>query len=346
MKVAVFSAKPYDCQFLDAANSGRHEMRYLDCRLTIATTALAKGSEAVCLFANDEANATTMMAFDHMGVRLIALRAAGFDNVDLHAAEAHRIAIARVPSYSPHAVAEHAFALLLALNRKLHLAYDRVRHGNFALDGLMGFDLVGKTLGIIGVGNIGSVAARIAHGFGCEVLGFDPHPREECRELVGYVSLPELLERSGIVSLHCPLADSTRHIIGRAELAQMKPGALLINTSRGAVVDTSAIIECLQSGHLGGLATDVYEGEERLFSEDRSGQPIPDQRFVRLRAFPNVLITPHQGFFTREALTNIAATTIANLNGFEETGRPIHLVSADPHARIGNPLADPLKFIT
>jgi len=327
VKVAVFSSKPYDRQFLDAANRGRHELRYLDCRLTVATTALAKGSSAVCLFANDEANATTMMAFAHMGVSLIALRAAGFDNVDLNAARAHGIAVARVPAYSPNAIAEHAFALLLGLNRKLHLAYDRVRRGNFALDGLMGFDLAGKTVGLVGVGNIGSVAATIARGFGCKVLGFDPVHRQDCRATVDYVELDDVLDRSDIVSLHCPLNESTRHLIAKRELALMKKGAVLINTSRGAVIDTPAVIEALASGHLGGLAIDVYEGEDKLFSEDRTGQVIADRQFARLMALPNVLITPHQAFFTVEALTNIAAATIGNLDSFERIGRPLYLVN-------------------
>jgi D-lactate dehydrogenase len=324
MKVAVFSSKPYDRQFLDAANAGRHELRYLDCRLTIATTALAKGSSAVCLFANDEANATTMMAFAHRGVELVALRAAGFDNVDLEAARAHGIIVARVPAYSPNAVAEHAFALLLGLNRKIHLAHERVRRGNFSLDGLIGFDLARKTLGVVGVGNIGSIAARIGRGFGCTVLGADPVQRDDCRTVLDYVELDELLERSDIVTLHCPLNDSTRHLIGQRELSRMKAGALLINTSRGAVLDTGAAVEALESGRLGGLALDVYEGESKLFFEDRSSEPIADERLVRLLALPDVLITGHQGFLTVEAMKEIAATTIANISAFEQTGHPLH----------------------
>lgn len=330
MKVAVFSSKRFDRQFLDAANRGQHELRYLDCRLTVATTALAKGSAAVCLFANDQANATTIMAFAHMGVQLIALRAAGFDNVDLHAARAHGITVARVPAYSPHAVAEHAFALLLSLNRKVHLAYERVRCGDFSLDGLMGFDLVGKTFGIVGVGNIGGVAARIARGFGCEVLGTDPVRRADYLSVLDYVALNELLERSDIVSLHCPLNDCTRHLVGKRELARMRTGATLINTSRGAVIDTVAAIEALQDQHLGGLAIDVYEGESDLFFEDRSDQPIPDKQFVQLAGFPNVLVTGHQGFLTVEAMTEIARTTVENISAFEQTGRPLHEIAVEP----------------
>ena len=326
MKVAVFSSKPYDRQFLDAANRGRHELRYLECGLTAATTAFAKDASAVCLFANDQANAGIIEALALAGVELIALRSAGFDNVDLEAARAHDIAVARVPAYSPNAVAEHAFALLLSLNRKVHLAYERVRHGNFALNGLMGFDLAGKTFGVVGTGNIGSVAARIAHGFGCNVLGVDPVRRDDCRGIVEYVDLDELLKRSDIVSLHCPLNEATRHLIGSREIGLMKPAAVLINTSRGSVIDTPAVIEALQANRLGGLALDVYERERNLFFEDRSSEPVRDEQFLRLVAFPNVLITGHQGFFTTEALTNIAASTVQNLDAFERTGQAVHEV--------------------
>lgn len=330
MKVAVYSTKPYDRQFLDAANGGPHEFYYLHCRLTVATTALAKGTSAVCLFANDEANATTIMAFAHMGIRLIALRAAGFNNVDLNAAAEHGIAVARVPAYSPNAVAEHTFALILSLVRKIPRAYNRVREGNFSLEGLLGFDLVRKTIGIVGAGNIGSVVAQIATGFGCKVLAFDPVRRPECECMgVEYVGLAKLLERSDIVTLHCPLNADTRHLIDAAALACMKVGALLINTSRGAVVDTRAVIDALKRQSLGGLAIDVYEEEDGLFFEDRSAQTIMDDQFARLLTFPNVLITGHQGFFTVEALTNIAATTIANIDSFERTGRPLHPVAIE-----------------
>lgn len=329
MKVAVFSTKPYDRQFLDAANGGRHELRYLDCRLAIATTVLAKGSSAVCLFANDQANATTITAFSHMAVKLIALRSAGFDNVDLEAARSHAIIVARVPTYSPNAVAEHAFALLLSLNRKVHLAYERIRHGNFSLDGLMGFDLVGKTVGIVGVGNIGSVAARIARGFGCRVLGTDPVRREDCREIVEYVPLDELLDRSDVVSLHCPLNEATRHLIGSRELARMKSTAILVNTSRGAVIDTPALVKALESFKIGGVAIDVYEGEGDLFFEDRSSEELRDKQFEKLLSFPNVLVTPHEGFFTAEALAKIAAMTIGNIDAFERTGRPLFEVHSN-----------------
>ena len=327
MKVAVYSAKAYDRQFLDSANHGRHEIRYIERRLEVATAALAKGSSAVCLFANDRADSTAIMAFAHMGVRLICLRAAGFDNVDLQAAREHGINVARVPAYSPHAVAEHAFALILALVRHIPDAHDRIREGNFSLDGLLGFDLSGKTIGIVGAGNIGSVAAKIAAGFGCNVLITDPVRRPECEAIgAAYVGLEELLERSHIVSLHCPLNAGTRHLINASALGRMRADALLINTSRGAVLDTRAVIGALERGRLRGLAIDVYEEEEELFFEDRSGRPLHDEQFARLRALPNVLITGHQGFFTVEALENIAQTTIANLSAFQSTGRAVHEV--------------------
>ena len=264
-----------------------------------------------------------------MAIRLIALRAAGFDNVDLGAAATHGIAVARVPAYSPHAVAEHTFGLVLSLVRQIPRAFDRVRAGNFSLDGLVGFDLAGKTIGIVGVGNIGSVVARIAAGFGCAVLAYDPVRRPDCEAAgVVYVGLDELLGRSDIVSLHCPLNADTRHLIDAPALSRMRRGALLINTSRGAVIDTQAVIEALDRGQLGGLAVDVYERERGLFFEDRSGQPLDDPQFIRLLQFPNVLVTGHQGFLTVEALRNIAEATIANLDAFEQTGRAVHEVSA------------------
>lgn len=333
MKVAVFSAKAYDRQFLDAANEpGRHELRYLDCALTAATASLATGAEAVCLFANDHADRAAIESLERIGVRLIALRAAGFNNVDLRAAQDAGILVARVPAYSPHAVAEHMFALLLALVRKVHRAYNRVREGNFALEGLLGFDLFGKTIGIVGTGNIGSVAAQIARGFGLRVVATDPAPRRDCASFVEYVVLEELLESAHIVTLHCPLNDSTRHLINDAALSRMRTGALLINTSRGAVVETNAAIRALKTGRLGGLGIDVYEEEDALFFEDRSDRPIMDDQFARLLTFPNVIVTGHQGFFTIEALTRIAETTIGNLDSFESEGRPLHEVRLEPAA--------------
>ena len=324
MKVAVFSAKPHDLRFLDAANAGQHELHYLPERLSPATARLAKGASAACLFANDRADAAAIQQLASAGVRLIALRSAGFNNVDLEAARARDIIVCRVPAYSPEAVAEHTFALLLALIRKVHVAHCRIRGGYFSLDGLLGFNLAGKTIGIVGVGNIGSVVARIARGFGCTVLGSDPYPRADAD--VRYCSLDELLHVSDVVTLHCPLESNTRHLIDEQALRRMKQGAILVNTSRGAVVDTPAVLEALKDGHLGGVAFDVYEYEDALFFEDHSSESIHDELFVRLLSFPNALVTGHQGFFTVEALTNIAKTTIENISAFERTGVPVHVV--------------------
>jgi D-lactate dehydrogenase len=296
----VFSAKPYDRTFLDKANSaGHHELRYIDARLTAATSSIAEGAAAVCLFANDHADADAIGRLAQSGIKLIALRAAGFDNVDLNAAGKHGIAVCRVPAYSPNAVAEHAFALILSLVRKTCRAYDRIREGNFSLDGLLGFDLAGKTIGIVGVGKIGSVVAQIARGFGCDVVGSDPFPNDVAG--VRFCALEVLLAVSDIVTLHCPLSEGTRHLIDASALDRMKAGAILVNTSRGAVIDTPAVIRMLEANRLGGLAIDVYEREADLFFQDRSGQPMLDDQFARLLAFPNGLVTGHQGFFTAEA---------------------------------------------
>lgn len=339
MKITVFSAKSYDRQFLTAANAdGRHELLFCDARLTNKTAALARGSEVVCAFANDDVDRSVMKAFADFGIRMIALRSAGFDNVDLAAAAEAGIVVGRVPAYSPNSVAEHAFALLLTLDRRTHRAFNRVREGNFSLDGQLGFDLAGRTIGIVGLGSIGSVVAKIAKGFGCKVLGVDPLPRKQLEdEGVRYVTLDELLRQSDIVTLHCPLEPSTRHLIDAAALERMKSTAILINTSRGAVIDTHAMIEALKRNMIGGVAVDVYEGERDLFFEDRSSQPILDDLFVRLLAFPNVIVTGHQGFFTVEALTNIASTTLANVDEFMRTGEPLHPVAVPT-----NSLAQPV----
>jgi D-lactate dehydrogenase len=323
----VFSAKAYDRTFLDKANSAGHqELRYIESRLTAATSSISEGAAAVCLFANDHADADAIDRLARSGIKLIALRAAGFDNVDLCAARTHGITVCRVPAYSPNAVAEHAFALILSLVRKTHRAYDRIREGNFSLDGLLGFDLAGKTIGIVGVGKIGSVVARIARGFGCDVIGSDPFPSDVVG--VRFCALDVLLTVSDIVTLHCPLSETTRHLINQDALDRLKAGAILVNTSRGAVIDTPAVISALEGNRLGGLAIDVYEKEANLFFEDHSGQPMFDDQFARLLSFPNVLVTGHQGFFTAEALTNIADTTIANLDAFERTGAPLFPVTA------------------
>lgn len=331
MKVAVFSTKSYDRRFLDIANvQGRHHLNYFDVRLSVETAALAHDAEAVCAFVNDEIDRAVLKELAGCGVRLVALRSAGFNHVDLHAARDLGVTVARVPAYSPHAVAEHTLALILTLNRNIHRAYNRVREGNFALDGLLGFDLNGKTVGIVGTGQIGTVAARILTGFGCVVLAHDPYPNQACEALgVHYVDRAELFASSDIVTLHCPLTPDTRHMVDARCLRQVKRGMMLINTSRGAVVDTHAVISGLKDGTIGSLGLDVYEEEADLFFEDLSDRFIADDAFARLLTFPNVVITGHQAFFTAEAMLNIAETTIANISAFEETGRALHEISVE-----------------
>ena len=331
MRLAVFSTKPYDRLFLEAANaSADHELTFYEARLSEATTSLAVGVPAICAFVNDQLDRRALADLRAGGTRLVALRSAGFNNVDLQAARELVVTVARVPAYSPHAVAEHAMALILTLNRKLHRAYARVREGNFALDGLLGFDLHGRTAGIVGTGKIGAAMARILKGFGCRVLAFDPAPNDECASLgLSYVDYARLLADSDIVTLHCPLTPATHHLIDAAAIRRMKPGVMLINTSRGAIIDTRAVIAGLKSGKIGHLGLDVYEEEADLFFEDLSRQVIKDDVFARLLTFPNVVVTGHQGFFTEEALRNIAETTIANVTAFERTGRPLHEVSTE-----------------
>jgi D-lactate dehydrogenase len=334
MDVAVFSAKSYDRRFLDAASAGKHRLRYFEERLGPDTAALARDCAAVCLFVNDDASGDVLKQLAGEGARLIALRSAGFNHVNLTAAAALGLTVARVPAYSPHAVAEHTIALLLTLNRKTHRAYNRVREGNFALDGLLGFDLYRKTAGIIGTGKIGEVVARILIGFGCRVIANDPVESTACRRLgVDYVPLPELLSQADIVTLHCPLTPATHHLIGAEAIAAMKQDVILINTSRGAVVDARALVGGLKQRKIGGVALDVYEEEADLFFEDLSGRFIGDDVFARLLTFPNVLITGHQAFFTREAMTAIAETTIANITSFEASGRAVHEISTERVAR-------------
>lgn len=330
MRVHVFSAKPYDRRWLPQAvpKAGAHEWVFLEPRLTAQTVSLARGADAVCAFVNDELSRPVLTGLVDCGVRLVALRCAGFNHVDLEAAQELGLLVARVPAYSPHAVAEHTLALILSLNRKIHRAYNRVREGNFALDGLLGFDLAHKTIGVVGTGRIGEIVARILRGFECRVLAFDPVPNPALEPLgVRYVPLPSLLAESQVISLHCPLTPATKHLISADSLRLMQPGAMLVNTSRGALVDTRAVIAALKSGHLGSLGIDVYEEEADLFFEDLSDRFIDDDVFARLLTFPNVLITGHQGFFTAEALANIAQTTVDNLDAFEATGMPVHPVS-------------------
>lgn len=322
MRVAVFSSRQYEIPFFERANvEAGHELRFLEPRLTAETVALAAGFDAVSLFVNDQPSGAVLRELAATGTRLLALRSAGFNHVDLTTATELGLTVVRVPAYSPYAVAEHAAALILSLNRKLHRAYTRVREMNFALDGLLGFDLHGKTVGVIGTGNIGTVFCRIMLGFDCEVLASDPYPSDECIAMgVTYVPTDELLARSDIVALHCPLTPDTHHMINAPTFSRMKQGVMLINTSRGALVDTRAAIAALKSGRLGHLGLDVYEEEAHLFFENLSDTVIHDDTFARLLTFPNVLITGHQGFFTREALDRIARTTIDNITAFA-TGR-------------------------
>ncbi|TQV82581.1 2-hydroxyacid dehydrogenase [Exilibacterium tricleocarpae] len=330
MKVAVFSAKPYDRQFLLQANQNRHELVFFEPHLNADTALLARGCNAVCVFVNDNLQAQVLSVLAAQDIQSVALRCAGFNNVDLEAAQEHGMTVVRVPAYSPYAVAEHTAALILDLNRKIYRAFNRVRDGNFALDGLLGFDLHGQTLGIVGTGKVGQVVAKIMHGFGCKLLAHDLAPAAACGQWgVEYVALDELLQRADIVTLHCPLTPETHHLIDRAAFRQMRDGAMLINTSRGALVDTAAAVKALKSGKLGYLGLDVYEEEGDLFFEDLSGKVIQDDVFARLQTFPNVVITGHQAFFTRNALHNIAQTTVDNLDSIER-GKPCpNLVTAD-----------------
>lgn len=342
MQVAIFSTKPYDRRFLDAANeTAGHKLTYFEARLASETCNLAAGSDAVCAFVNDTLDRRVLKLLASSGVKLVALRAAGFNNVDLEAAKYFGITVARVPAYSPHAVAEHTLALILTLNRKTHRAYNRVREGNFSLEGLLGFDLVGKTVGVVGTGKIGAVACRILSGFGCRVIASDVQENPDCVAMgVTYVPMDELLMSSDIVTIHCPLTPETRHLIDDRALGRMKRGMMLINTSRGAIIDTQAVLRGLKSGVIGALGLDVYEEEADLFFEDLSSRFIDDDVFARLLTFPNVLITGHQAFFTKEALTKIAQTTIANISSFERIGRAEHEVSVEKLA--GNDVTPPI----
>ena len=329
MRIAFFGTKDYDREFFTAANASQgHELIWFEPRLERSTAVLAGGVPAVCAFVNDRLQRDVLEALAANGTRLVALRSAGFNHVDLAAAAEHGVTISRVPAYSQHAVAEHAVGLILALDRKIHRAYARVREGNFSLSGLVGFDLYQRTVGVVGTGKIGLAFLRIMGGFGCRLLASDPHPSAEAEGMgARYVSLEELLAGSDIVSLHCPLTPETRHLLDRRRIRLMRRGAMLINTGRGALIETPAVIDGLKSGHIGHLGLDVYEEEEGLFFEDRSQVVIQDDVFMRLLTFPNVIVTAHQGFFTREALRDIAETTLENVTAFER-GEPMNVVEA------------------
>ena len=325
MKTAVFDTHRFDRQALERANAAYgHDLRFFEPRLAPETATLAAGFDAICSFVNDRLDAEALGILHRGGTRLLALRSAGFNHVDLGTAMGLGLTVVRVPEYSPHAVAEHAVALLLTLNRKTHRAYNRVREANFSLDGLVGFDLYGKTVGVVGTGRIGSVLLRILHGFGCRLLACDLTPDAAlAQELdIRYVALDELIGTSDVISLHVPLTAGTRHLIDAAALARMKAGVILINTSRGALIDAHALVAALKRGHVGGAGLDVYEEEADVFFQDLSGQVLQDDILARLLTFPNTLITSHQAFLTHEALANIADTTLASIRAFER-GLPL-----------------------
>ena len=321
LTTAFYDTRPYDRKYFEnGPEATRLLWRFHDFRLSAETVATAHGADAVCVFVNDRLDRPCIEALAAAGVKLIALRCAGFNNVDLAAATSAGIAVVRVPAYSPHAVAEHTVALLLTLNRKIHRAYNRVRDQNFSLNGLVGFDLHGKTVGIVGTGRIGRITAEIFAGFGTRLLAFDPFPSAEWAQQRGvtYTDFHDLLEHSDVVSLHLPLTPQSHYLINEKSIGRMKPGAHLINTSRGKLIDTSAVIDALKSGHLGGVALDVYEEEEGIFFEDLSGLVLQDDELSRLLVFPNVLITAHQAFLTHEALTEIARVSSENITRFSE----------------------------
>ena len=317
MKILFFSSDQYVEDFFNSANKNlQHELDFNKVRLCKDTASIAKGYTIISCFIYDELNASTLEVLSEMGVKLVALRSAGYNNVDVNVAAKLNITIAYVPVYSPYSVAEHATALILSLNRKIHKAYTRVRDGNFSLQNLIGFDLHGATVGVIGTGRIGAAFAHIMHGFGSKILGYDKTNNEECLKLgVKYVSLDELLSQSEIISLHCPLFPETHHIINTDAINLMCKGVMLINTSRGGLVDTKAVIKALKSGKIGYLGLDVYEEEQVLFS-DLSERIINDDVFSRLQTFPNVLITSHQGFLTKQAYIDIANITLQNIDSF------------------------------
>lgn len=333
MKICLFSAKKYDRQYFDLANQNYgYELEYFSIALAPKTAALAKGADAVCAFVNDIITEQTLQELHDLGIKILLMRCAGFNNVDLAAAKKLGIHVARVPAYSPEAVAEHAIALLMTLNRRIHKAYLRTRDANFSLEGLTGFNMHGKTVGVVGTGKIGVATARILKGFGCELLGFDPYENEQFKALGGrYVSLEELLSSSKVISLHCPLTEESTYLIDQHAFSLMQPGTVLINTSRGKLVDSVAAVDALKNGTLGGMALDVYENEQNLFFEDLSDEVIQDDVFRRLSACHNVIFTGHQAFLTKEALDAIASVTLDNAQHLSNgQGTPNEIVHSNP----------------
>ncbi|MGZ3773898.1 MAG: 2-hydroxyacid dehydrogenase [Pseudobdellovibrionaceae bacterium] len=332
MRIAFFDTHGFDKDFFNTENAStfHHEITYFEARLTEETVNLAEGYPCICAFVNDRMNRNIIRRLAEGGTKLIALRSAGFNNVDLAAAREYGMVVVRVPEYSPYAVAEHAVALILTLNRKIHRAYNRVRESNFSLNGLVGFDLYQKTVGIAGTGKIGSVLAKIMTGFGCEVLAYDRKKNIELENMgVVYVELDELFKKSDIISLHVPLTSETKHLINKDAISLMKPGVMLINTGRGALIDTPALIQSLKTGQIGYAGLDVYEEEEGIFFEDHSNHILQDDVLARLLTFPNCLLTSHQAFLTNEALKNIAATTLTNISNYENGKKTTNEVFLD-----------------
>jgi D-lactate dehydrogenase len=326
MKIAFFSTQKYDKDFFLKENDRfNFDLVFFEVHLKQETLELAKGYEAICVFVNDKIDQPILKELHKNGTKLIALRCAGFNNIDIKAAQEIGITVMRVPAYSPYAVAEHTLALILTLNRKIHKAYNRVRESNFNLDGLLGFDLYGKKAGIIGTGKIGKLVAKILSGFGCEILLYDPFPDDHL-EYGKYYDLKTLLNNSDIISIHCPLNDKTKHLINKESIALMKDGVMIINTSRGAIINTKDAIQGLKSCKIGYLGLDVYEEEEKLFFEDHSETIVQDDVLMRLISFPNVIVTAHQAFFTQNAMRNIAVTTLKNIKDFEENKELNNLV--------------------
>jgi D-lactate dehydrogenase len=322
MRVAVFSTKPYEKRCLvELGHPSGHELDFFEARLTAQTAGLAAGYPAVSVFVNDELDAATLGQLARGGTRMIATRSAGFNHIDLQAARQLGLVVGRVPAYSPNAISEFTIGLMLMLARQIHRGYNRARDSNFELEGLLGFELRSKTVGIIGTGKIGALVARTLQGFGVTLLAYDPYPNAELAHSVRYVELDELLGAADIISLHLPLTPESRYLIGERTIPLLKRGVMIVNTSRGGLLDTSAVIEALKSGQSGYLAIDVYEEEADLFFRDLSNVVIQDDVFARLQTFPNVVVTAHQAFFSDTALTNIMQTTLANISEFEQTGR-------------------------
>lgn len=331
MKIAFFSSKPYDRKYFDLANKEfGHEIIYYEGKLRRETLKLAEGYDCVCVFVNDQVDASVLIALAAQNTRLVALRCAGFNNVDIISAKELGVQVVRVPAYSPYAVAEHTVGLMLALNRKVYWANSRVKEGNFSLDGLLGFDMRNRTVGLVGTGKIGECVANILHGFGCNIIAYDKYQNSACLELgVKYVERDELFAQSDIISLHCPLFNETHHLIGNDAIAKMKKGVMIINTSRGALIDSRAAIEGLKSEKIGYLGIDVYEEEEELFFEDKTFEIRTDDVFARLTTFPNVVITGHQAYFTEEAVIAIAKTTLQNITAYENGEELMNAVVPD-----------------